>query len=95
MPRGKPFIKGEAKGRPKGAINHLTRTVRETVLAAFNELQQDPKNNILEFAKKNPRDFYTIAAKLIPTEVNTQITSDGIAQIIVKQASDKTTDELN
>lgn len=57
-------------GRPPGSQNHLTKTVKETVLAAFNDLQSDPKNNILEWGKKNPRDFYQIAAKLIPTEIH-------------------------
>ncbi len=60
---------GNPSGRPEGAQNKLTRTVKETVLAAFQELQADPKHNIIEFAKKNPKDFYQIAAKLIPTEV--------------------------
>lgn len=73
MPVGKPFVKGEAKGRPKGALNHLTKTVKETVLAVFNELQDDPKVNLLEFGKKNPREFYAIAAKLIPTEIAAKV----------------------
>jgi hypothetical protein len=72
MPKGKPFEKGNS-GRPKGAQNKLTKSVKETVLAAFNDLQDDPKNNILAFAKQNPRDFYQIAAKLIPTEINAKV----------------------
>jgi hypothetical protein len=67
------FKKGESKGRPKGAVNKLTKTVKETVLQVFNELQDDPKNNLLSFAKKYPRDFYPIAAKLIPNEVNANV----------------------
>lgn len=65
----KLFEKGNP-GKPKGATNHLTRTVKETVLAVFNELQGDEKNNLKAFAEKHPRDFYQIAAKLIPTEIN-------------------------
>lgn len=56
-------------GRKKGSVNKLTKTVRETVLAAFNELQTDPKANIIDWAKKNPKDFYLIASKLIPAEI--------------------------
>ena len=70
--RGKPFEKGN-KGKPKGTTNKLTRTVKETVLAAFEELQSDPKANIITWGKSNPRDFYAIAAKLIPTEVNAKV----------------------
>lgn len=65
------FQEGREKtgGRQKGTPNKLTRTVRETVLSAFNELQDDPKANIVAWAKRNPRDFYQIAAKLIPQEI--------------------------
>lgn len=73
--KGKPFKKGEAKGRPKGVQNKITRTVKETVLSAFNELQGDPKHNIISFAKSNPKEFYAIAAKLIPTEVKATVES--------------------
>lgn len=62
------FKKGNP-GKPKGATNHLTRTVKESVLEAFNELQSDPKHKLISFAKAYPRDFYNIAAKLIPTEL--------------------------
>lgn len=68
MPKGKPFQEGNP-GRPKGAQNKITRTVKETVLSVFNEIQDDPKVNLKEFAKDHPRDFYAIAARLIPTEL--------------------------
>lgn len=66
-----PFEKGKDKtgGRQKGVQNHLTKTVKETVLEVFNKLQEDPKVNLEQFAKKYPREFYQIAAKLIPTEI--------------------------
>lgn len=56
-------------GRPKGAVGKLTKTVKETVLNVFNDLQEDETHNLYSFAKKHPRDFYAIAAKLIPTEM--------------------------
>lgn len=62
------FAKGNA-GKPKGAVNKLTKTVKETVLAVFNDLQSDPAVNLLEFGKKHPKEFYQIASKLIPTEI--------------------------
>ena len=63
------FEKGN-KGRPKGAPNKLTATVKDTVLFAFNKLQEHPKANLLDWGRENPSLFYQIAAKLIPTEVN-------------------------
>ena len=77
-------------GRVKGSINELTKqmkTVKETVLNVFNELQDDPKTELKQFAKEFPREFHAIAAKLIPTEVNAQITNDGIANLIISPAS--------
>lgn len=56
-------------GKPQGATNKLTKTVKETVLTVFNELQEDSRTDLTAFAKKYPRDFYNIAAKLIPTEL--------------------------
>lgn len=66
------FKKGEG-GRPKGVQNKITRTVKETVLSVFNELQTDPKHCLKAFAKESPKEFYQIAAKLIPTEVSGHI----------------------
>lgn len=65
------FKKGNF-GKPKGATNNLTRTVKETVLCVFQKLQDDPKYNLEQFAKKYPKDFYKIAAKLIPQDIAAQ-----------------------
>jgi hypothetical protein len=67
------FKPGESKGRPKGVPNKITQTVRATVLEVFNRLQDDPVNNLEAFAKRYPRDFYTISAKLIPQEVQATV----------------------
>jgi len=69
------FKKGEAPGRPPGVQNKITRTVKETVLKVFNDLQNDPKHNLTAFAKSYPRDFYNISAKLIPTEISANVKS--------------------
>ncbi len=66
------FEKGNA-GKPKGAINKLTKTVKERVLEVFNELQTDPQSNLLSWAKEEPTEFYKIAAKLIPSDINAKI----------------------
>ena len=66
------FVKGQVQnpaGRPKGAMGKLNKTVKETVLNVFNNIQGDPKHNLEAFAKKHPKEFYLIASKLIPTEM--------------------------
>lgn len=85
MPRPK-FQPGNP-GRPKGTPNHLTRTVKETVLAVFNKLQDDPKNNLEEFAKKYPRDFHAIAAKLIPTDIKGEVKQVSEIQLKIVRGS--------
>lgn len=69
------FEKGKEKtgGRQPGVQNKLTKTVKEVVLQVFNELQESEDNNLTAFAEKYPRDFYAIAAKLIPTEINAKL----------------------
>lgn len=67
------FKKGVAKGRPKGTPNKLTKSVRDTVLQVFNEMQKDEDHSLKKFAQKYPRDFYAIAAKLIPTEIKATV----------------------
>ena len=74
------FKKGDKKpttsGKKKGTLNKATVlmvSVRDTVLNAFNEMQADPKANILAWGKENPKDFYNIAAKLIPNEISNKV----------------------
>lgn len=69
---GIPFKPGNT-GRPPGIQNKLSRTVKETVLAVFNELQDDPDANLTSWAKSEPTEFYRIASKLIPTELTGSI----------------------
>ena len=76
------FEKGHEKkgGRKKGSPNKLTeamKTVKQTVLEAFHELQKDPKVNIANWGKANPKEFYAIASKLIPTEIQATVTKVG------------------
>lgn len=67
-----PFEKGQG-GRKPGATNLITRTVKETLLEVFNELQEDPETALKSFAVKYPRDFHQMAARLIPTELTGSI----------------------
>ena len=39
---GKPFEKGN-KGKPKGAQNKVTKTVKQAVLEVFNKIQDNTK----------------------------------------------------
>ena len=71
------FEKGEPRpenaGRKVGSVNKLTKTVKERVLEVFNELQEDSEANLLSWAKTEPTEFYKIAAKLIPADINAKV----------------------
>lgn len=70
------FQKGNT-GKPKGATNKLTKSVKEAFEVAFNELQGDENANLATWAKQNTTEFYKLAAKLIPTSVNADLTTQG------------------
>lgn len=72
-------------GRKEGSVNVLTKTVKDRVLDVFNELQEDPKANLLSWAKKEPTEFYKIAAKLIPADINAKVEGKIIEVIVPKQ----------
>lgn len=70
------FEKGNA-GKPKGAQNKFTKSVKEAFEIAFNKLQGDDRCNLAAWAKENTTEFYKLAAKLIPTSVNADLTTQG------------------
>ena len=83
------FKKGEG-GRPLGVPNKFTSTVKETVLEVFKTAHDDPELCLMAFLRQNPKYFYLIAAKLIPTEVRADIhTPEGIQVIIEPSAGCK------
>ena len=61
----------------KGSPNKLTKSVKEAFEIAFNELQGDSEANLANWAKENTTEFYKLAAKLIPTSVNADLTTKG------------------
>lgn len=67
---GVKFQKGNP-GKPKGAVNKANKLVKDVVSQVFNDLQNDldAKYNLKNWAKANPKDFYQIAAKLIPVQM--------------------------
>jgi hypothetical protein len=75
------FEKGN-KGKPKGATNKLTKSVKEAFEVAFNELQGDENANLANWAKENTTEFYKLAAKLIPTAIQGDVKNTGIIKVI-------------
>jgi hypothetical protein len=70
------FKKGEKRpnqGRPKGRVNKITQTVKESFEAAFRSAQELPGVKLEDWAQANPTEFYKIAARLIPSEIKGQV----------------------
>lgn len=70
---GKPFEPGNP-GKPVGAVNKVNKLVKDFVADVFNSLQEDQeaidkRADLKSWAQDNPKDFYTIAAKLIPVQM--------------------------
>jgi len=78
-----PFEEGHnlSSGRPEGSLNKTTilmMDVKDIVLQTFHKMQKDKKVSLLTWGKKNPTEFYKIAAKLIPTQIHADITEKRI-----------------
>ena len=67
---GSRFKRGESgnpNGRPPGARNKITREFKAAVAAVFDA--GGGEGWLLKWAKKNPGEFFTIAARLTPREI--------------------------
>jgi hypothetical protein len=70
------MAKGEKTGgRKEGTPNKVTRSMKETLQDTLAWLQLQPRSNMREWANENPTEFYRIASKLLPTEINANVQS--------------------
>ena len=76
----KHFEKGN-KGKPKGAVNKTTATVKEAFTEAFGKLQLKKGVNLTEWGAANPTEFYKLCTKLIPAAVELKADIEGVEQI--------------
>lgn len=64
--------KRNGAGRKPGVPNKITLSVKEAVLETFQNL--GGVKHMTKWAKDNPSDFYRIAAKLIPQQIEADVT---------------------
>lgn len=58
-------------GRPKGVPNKATTTIKAAFLEAFE--RRGGADALVRWAEDNETEFYKLASKLIPTEVNATV----------------------
>lgn len=72
MPRGNPqTLTNAGKGRVKGVPNKSTATMKAAIQSVYEDLQKGsgkPHGHFLEWATKEPTEFYKLASKLIPIQ---------------------------
>ena len=59
-------------GRPKGTPNKLTASIKDAFRLAFDAI--GGTDALAAWAKENQTDFYKLAARLIPVEIQGKVT---------------------
>jgi len=71
MQRRRPPAAG--RGRQKGELNKLTRTLKEAILAAFDEV--GGRDYLVAVAKDDPKTFCGLLARVLPLQVDAEMTA--------------------
>jgi hypothetical protein len=80
------------KGRPKGARNKATVAMKEAISHVYAGLQDKTKKDhghFLQWAEENPTEFYKIAAKLLPLQVNADHSGDIRHEVVRRIVDDR------
>ena len=64
---GRPKPPAAGKGRPKGATNKLTRTIKAAIEEAFE--QAGGVSYLADMAREQPAAFMTLLGKVLPTQM--------------------------
>ena len=76
--RSRPPAAG--KGRPKGAVNKITRSAKEAYALAFDGLGGAAA--LQRWATENLGEFYKLHARLIPTEVAADVAASLTIRVV-------------
>jgi len=80
----KPKPPAAGKGRPPGSANKITKSIRESIEAAFQGV--GGVDFLMRQAEENPQAFMTLLGKIIPSQVQADVTSNGRSIADVQQA---------
>ena len=77
------------KGRPRGAKDKVNRTIKLALSESFHEL--GGKSWLVKLGKEDPKTYALLLARLIPAEVQAEITADvthGLEQNLAARISE-------
>lgn len=73
------WVKGKAKGKPKGAVTHTTQKAKELILAAIDNQSEKFNATMSQLQHEEPKEWAKIMVKLmdfvLPKKVD--VTTDG------------------
>lgn len=59
------------KGRPKGSVNKLTKTIKEAIEAAFDKV--GGADYLARMAEDQPTAFMALLGKVLPTQIDANV----------------------
>lgn len=74
------------KGRPKGAINKLTATIKNAIEASFEKV--GGAEYLARMAETQPVAYMTLLGKVLPTQIDGSVQAIGMAVVTIARASD-------
>lgn len=75
------MAKGQKSGgRKKGTPNKVTSSVKNAVLETFRNI--GGVSHMTDWAKENPNEYYKLAARLIPTEIQADLTGNLTVNVV-------------
>lgn len=82
---GRPFAPGNP-GRPKGSGNKFTNDIKAMILAALDEA--GGKDYLVRQSTENPIAFMGLLGKILPTQINADVTGTSYVLIGHAEAED-------
>jgi hypothetical protein len=84
-----PFEQGHKKigGRRKGSINKSTAKVKDSIIAAFEEVGGE--SYLAKVALDDPKTFCALLARLLPTEMKAEFNTKPAEEMIERLEKDR------